>query len=187
MRSQCITTFLHLYCVFWAFVQVSPLWRREKCTLNTITLPHITSPLLPLSSKWACIRPVLMPMTTTTAISVCLGRGRQHWTRRMSSLSQPHLTKKKKKKKKNSLAVWAATFFNTLAAQSMESVSGGAAAAERAEAADGNLKDLTSGGHSTATPSYTFFKGQKILRTMKLFTWSGGWCGWCYMTLLHSR
>lgn len=109
----------------WALPQVSPLWRWENAQKAQLHCPHLypASPS-PSSAKWTCVRPVLMTMTTTTATSVFLGRGRQHWTRRMSSLSRLHLTKGKKTK--NSLHVWAATLFsNTAAAQSMKSVSRG--------------------------------------------------------------
>lgn len=101
----------------WGEVWCRFLYFEDEKIHNLKLPPTSTSPLLlPFILQVNLHKAFLM---TTTTASVCLGRSRQHSTRRISSLSRPHLTKK-------SLHVWGATLFsNTAAGQSMESVSGG--------------------------------------------------------------
>lgn len=113
-------------------------------------------------------------MTTTTATSVCLGRGRQHRTRGMSSLSRLHLTKGKKKQKTASTSEPPPCSATLRLPNQWNQCPEEAAASERAEAADGNLRDASSGGHSAATAAFTFVGGtgnpKKNNEKKKLFT-----------------
>lgn len=142
--------------LFYRFLHFEDEKMHKKAQLHC-PHPYPASPS-PSSSKWTCVRPVLMTMTTTTATSVFLGRGRQHWTRRMSSLSRLHLTKGKKQKTASTSEPPPCSATLRLPNQ-WNQCPEGAAASERAEAADGNLRDLSSGGHSAATAAFTFVGG----------------------------
>lgn len=195
MRSQLITTFFHLCHVFHRtnmlrWVEVGLFYRflhfedekmhkKHNYTVPTSTLlpppPHPPSELASGLSWWRW-QQQQQPLSVWAAADNIEHEG---WAQYLGCIWQ----RGKKKKKTASTSEPPPCSATLRLPNQWNQCPEGAAASERAEAADGNLRDVSSGGHSAATATFTFVGGTenpKNYEERKFFTWC-----WCYMIILH--